>query len=220
LIKEATIYVSAYEETLEFYKKVFREKVTSVSDTQFSLELPLNTLHLVKEQSDAKPYYHFAFLVPYSLFDSAKEYITQYVPLNTQDGADEISFKKGIRSCYFYDPSGNVVEFIAMEAVDEEAEAFSIQHVKVLVEMSLVSASVKDTAKQLAETNIYKKPVEDIKEDELNFIFTDKTILLLSPAGRTWVFSDKQAVVFPQSIQIDDWVVEVNTSKEITVKKA
>lgn len=219
MIKEATIFVSSFEETKNFYTQLFQGLVTTSSSDEFQLSFLINQLNLKRNHTKEDPFYHFAFLVPYSLFDQAKEFVQSVVPLNTQDGKDEISFKKGIHSCYFYDPSGNIVEFIAMEAVDTDKTTFTVDTIKGLVEMSLVTSDVKETASHLAEAGIFTKPLESIKEDNLNFIFTDHTILLLSPIGRTWVFSEKQATVFPQSITVDDTIIEITENRECILKK-
>lgn len=195
----------------------FLEK--KATDT-YQLAFPLNTLYFKENRTHEFPYYHFAFRIPYHLFEEAKEYVKKIVPLNKEHGKEDISFKQGIRSFYFYDPSGNIVECIGFESIKDNDTTFTNQSIKGLVEMSLVSPAVSHTAKKLAEAGIIQQPLENIKEDQLNFIFSDKTVLLLSPIHRKWVFSNKEAAVFPQEILIDERRITVTEEKEILVTKA
>lgn len=219
MIKEATIYVSSFEETHEFYHKLMPQYLKKIGDQALQLTFPINVLHAKENFTQNKPYYHFAFRIPYHLFEEAKNYVKKIVPLNIENGKEDISFKEGIRSFYFYDPSGNIVECIAFEKIKDNDTSFTGESFKGLVEMSVVSHDTKLIAKKLAEAGIYNQPLEKIKEDQLNFIFSDRTVLLLSPVERKWVFSDKKAAVFPQELIVDDWKIEITDNKELKVKK-
>lgn len=100
-----------------------------------------------------------------------------------------------------------------------KSDSFSPNQIVGLVEMSLVTSELKKTATQLFETGILKKNPSEIKSDSLTFISSDKTTLLLSPVGRTWVFSNKQSKAFPQKILLDNYLIEVDNHKQIHVTK-
>lgn len=220
MITQAFLYTSEYKKTLAFYQSLFRNQVKEVSSEQFSLEFLLNTLTFSEEKNDEQPFYHFAFLIPYSHFDQAKNYFSDHVSLTVQDGKDEISFKKGIRSFYFYDPSGNVVEVIAKDSVEIPRNTdFSVESILGLAEMSLVTESLESTAFQLFDHRILKQDPKSIKKESLTFISSEETTLLLSPVGRTWLFSDKKSEVFPQTILIDNYKIEVDSLKKVSVSK-
>ena len=60
-----------------------------------------------------RPYYHFAFNIQSNMFNKAKSWVKEKVSLNLEDGEDEADFSHlPAHSLYFYDPSGNVVEYI------------------------------------------------------------------------------------------------------------
>jgi len=218
MITEATIYASNYENTLDFYKRLFRNKLSEVSNKEFKIKLPWNTLHVIKEDSIGKPFYHYCFLIPKSLFDQAKSYVTNIVELNTQDGKDEISFVPSIRSFYFYDPSGNVVEFMGKDSNDNPTrETFSPNEILGLSEMSLVTNHLNKTATQLHDAGILEKDPSEVNHDGLTFISSGETTLLLSPTDRTWVFSEKKGEVFPQTIKMDGKEIKVDQNKNVQI---
>lgn len=220
MIHKAAIYISNFDETVSFYRNLFPEKIKNVTSEQFSIEFLLNTLICTREKNNAHPFYHFAFLIPFSVFEEAKVYFSNRVSLTMQDGKDEISFKKGIRSFYFYDPSGNVVEVIAKNSVEKPTDrAFSPESVLGLAEMSLVTDYLDDTASQLFDKGILKLDPKDIKKESLTFISSEHTTLLLSPVGRTWLFSDKKSDVFPQTILMDNYKIEVDQQKKVIVSE-
>lgn len=218
MITDATIYASNYEETLEFYKRLFKNKLTETDAEQFQLDLQWNTLKVIKEKTDEKPYYHFCFLIPKPLFKHAKEYVSKLVSLNTKDGADEITFTDEIQSFYFYDPSGNVAEFMGKESVDEPTDTtFSPEEVLALSEMSLVTEQIENTAAKLHKEGLLSKTPEEVGKNGLTFIPSGETTLLLSTTDRTWLFSDKYPKVFPQKINIDSRQIVVTPDKEIQI---
>jgi len=218
MITEATIYVSNYDKTLSFYKRLFRNKLSEVSNKEFKIKLPWNTLHVIKEDSIGEPFYHYCFLIPKSLFDQAKNYVSNMVELNTQDGEDEISFIPSIRSFYFYDPSGNVVEFMGKDSNDNPSqETFSPHEILGISEMSLVTDDLSQTASKLYHEGILEKAPSEINQDGLTFISSGETTLLLSPTDRVWVFSEKVGKVFPQSIKMDGKEIKVDQRKNIHI---
>lgn len=218
MITDATIYASNYEETLEFYKQLFKNKLTETDVHQFHLDLQWNTLKVVKEEADENPFYHLCFLIPKSHFKQAKEYVSKLVSLNTKEGKDEISFTDEIQSFYFYDPSGNVAEFMGKESVDDPiSDKFSPDEVLALSEMSLVTEQIENTAAKLHNEGILDKEPDEVKENGLTFIPSGETTILLSTTDRTWLFSDKYPKVFPQEINIDGKQIVVTKDKQIQI---
>ena len=218
MITEATIFVSNYEGTLEFYKNLFKNIITETSPQQFQINVQWNTLKVLEAETDEKPYYHFCFLIPKSHFKQAKEYVSKIVPLNTKDGEDEISFMEEIQSFYFYDPSGNIVEFMGKDSVDDPInDIFSPESVLALNEMSLVTNNLEKTATKLHEKGILEKEPNEFKASGLIFVSSDETTVLLSATDRTWLFSDKYAKVFPQEINIDSKKIVVTQDKQIQI---
>lgn len=219
MIKQATIFAANYEETLAFYKKLFSSLIEETSEDQFKVLFPLNTLE-IKRRSDAeRPYYHFAFLIPYHKFESAKKNVSAIVPLNTEDGKDEMSFMEGINSFYFDDPSGNIVEFIGKKLDENGTGTFSVEDVHGLAEISLTPQSISEAAEQLDQAELLGKSPDKVKLDGLNFISIQETTILLAPERYRWLFSEKRAKPFPQTIIVNDQQISVDAEGKLSITK-
>lgn len=78
--------------------------------------LRAGTTQLMWQQapSDRRPTYHFAFDIPRNQLTEAAAWLSRRVALLEQDGATRFDFPDWNASAvYFYDPAGNIVEFIA-----------------------------------------------------------------------------------------------------------
>jgi len=219
LINQAKIYASNFEETRNFYKKLLPKVTNEVNDQLFELNFPANTLSVEETKTTDKPFYHFAFLIPYHTFDSAKAYVSKHVALNIENGKDEVSFAENIRSLYFYDPAGNVVEFIGKKEEDKEPDKqeFSEDAIHCLTEMSLVTANMEQTLMKLKQVGL-SDAIGSVDSNDLVFLFSDNSSLLISPDGRDWVFSDKPAEVFPQEIDIKGITITIDDEKNMIVE--
>lgn len=219
MIKKAIIFAANYKHTLRFYQDIFGPLIQETGDSQFQVQLQENVLEVQQQPDDSSPSYHFSFLIPYRQFASAKQFVSSKVPLNIQDEKDEISFVPGIRSFYFEDPSGNILEFMGKENIISESDTFTPDNIRLLNEMSLVPDSILEAAETLAEAGILKKDPSSINQDKLNFISSDETTLLLSPKDRIWLFSDKKSAVFPQTVLLEDKQIEINQNGQLSIEE-
>lgn len=85
------------------------------SATLGSVSLRVGASRLTFEQGPASHPYHFAFGLPAARFRAAKTWLaSRRALILDRAGRDEFEFPDwNARSVYFYDPAGNIVEFIA-----------------------------------------------------------------------------------------------------------
>ena len=218
MIVKATIFAANFETTFDFYKDLFEDMVRKINDHAFELRFLKNQLEFRKSVENTKPFYHFALLIPFSQFDSAKEFVSQHVTLNEEDGKDEITFAEGVRSFFFQDPSGNVVEFIAKDLYESDTSNFEPENIRSLAEISLTVNNVAATARALVKAGVLPS-TEKIDPDKLNFISDGETTILLVRVGRVWRFSTKKSAVYPEIILVDGTRIESDQQDQLYIEK-
>ena len=124
------------------------------------------------------------------------------VYLTVEDEKDEVQFLHA-DALYFYDPAGNIVEFISRHLVFEESLiSFSINSIVNISEISLTVNDLIDASKQLNEIGVTERENKEIRKQQLNFMGNKKKgiFLLLTEPGRKWLFSDKLSTIHPLEI--------------------
>ena len=98
-----------------FYVETF--DLTLLADDQESFAVQAGHTRLVFEQASpaaSSPSYHFAFNIPENMLEQAKRWLSRRTQLLPIDDTDEVYFEEwNAHACYFHDPAGNIVEFIA-----------------------------------------------------------------------------------------------------------
>lgn len=109
--------------TLNFYRDLGLPCLTF--DDTYGL-LRAGATQLMIEQVDLpedQPYYHFAFDIPRNQLENAAAWLGERVDLLQREGKTLIEFPDwNASSVYFHDPMGNIVEFIARQNLDNDAE--------------------------------------------------------------------------------------------------
>lgn len=125
-IKELELRTNLLTEMKEFYVDQLCFPMINQTFDSFTVLAGSTKLTFVLEQGDHKPYYHFAMNIPMNQIEEAKEWILnigyplidappmEHLGITTNQN---IVFLQSINaySIYFYDPSGNNVEFIARQ---------------------------------------------------------------------------------------------------------
>ncbi|MED1620021.1 VOC family protein [Bacillus pseudomycoides] len=223
LISRVTLYSNALEEMKDFYLNKLDFQLLDSSEVSFSIQVGESELEFRKNNSNTKPFYHFAFNIPSNQFSEAKEWAKKKVVLNVEDGEDEVYFShSNAHSFYFMDPAGNIVEFISRHTISLESnEPFSVHSILNVSEMSMTTNQVLAVGNQLIEYGISVRDGETLS-DGFHFMGENGVYLLLGPSGRRWFFSELDAEVHPLIIEVDnEKQIEVNRQGEcnISIKK-
>ncbi|GAB4516848.1 MAG: hypothetical protein OHK0046_22810 [Anaerolineae bacterium] len=165
-------------------------------------------------QRSATPHrYHFAFNIPNNQFDAAKAWIKARVPLiPIKDDQDEIDFTSwNAKSLYFFDPAGNVLEFIARYGLENACDdAFDSSGLLNISEIGLGTPDVQRTVQEIQTHLGY--PVFD-GEGSTTFcaIGNDEGLFIVVPEGREWFpFTGVTAGLCPLTA-----VVEADTPQDL-----
>ncbi|MFS0673457.1 VOC family protein [Ornithinibacillus sp. 179-J 7C1 HS] len=132
-IKEVSLLTSKLEEMKRFYVEKLSIPLYIENEQSFTLKIGNSKLEFV--DSDEDSFYHFAFNIPNKRLMEAKNWLEERTEILTEDGEEIIHFPSpwDAKAIYFLDPSGNIVELIERERlnqfVDEEFSGTSLLNI-------------------------------------------------------------------------------------------
>jgi len=157
---------------------------------------------------DWSGFYHFALNIPPDQFAAAKAWAARRVPLlRDKHGADEFDFRTwDARSLYFRDPAGNIVEFIARQALPAAGGAFGPESLLGVSEIGLVTEAVGPTVAGLRAA-LGLEVFRGSHSPNFVALGDDLGLLIVVQAGREWYPDTGQAAVLAASaarLSLDD----------------
>lgn len=183
------------EELKRFYTTVLQLPLRDDEADAFTVEVGATLLAFRRQnESDRKPFYHFAFGISEKGFDPCYQRLkAQGCTLTNKDGEEvDTSYMWKGRQVYFEDPEGNIGEVLAFPA-DSDALWLSVQ------EMGLPVENVKDAAKQLSAI-----PSEYAQESEsFSFYGDQQGVFVLVKKARPWYPTDRPATIHPIEIEVE-----------------
>ncbi|MBD8522110.1 VOC family protein [Lysinibacillus fusiformis] len=207
-ITRVKLVVHDVQKMQHFYCEQMGFALVKGTEDYFTIAVGESEMTFEKVSSHIQKQYHFALNIPCNLFQQAKDWANERVGLLFSEGQDEVYFQfLKAYSCYFYDPEGNIVEFISRQEVNQKLHTttFSIDQVLHIGEINLTTDAILAVARELNEYGI--KPINNnnIQQESLNFLgnYEDGANILVGPSDRPWYFSDKIAQVSPICIEIN-----------------
>ena len=157
---------------------------------------------IVFEQAKEKSVYHFAFNIPENKIESALEWTKKRTQV-VNKGREIFHFESwNAHALYFFDPAGNIVEFIARHTLPNATNgAFSIREVLYGSELGMV---VDDVPKAVADIdkNLGMKPYKGTSH-QFAAIGDEHALLIVVKKGRLWFGTDDlPATTFPATAEI------------------
>lgn len=162
---------------------------------------------------DEKPFYHFAFNIPENKVLAAYQWQKERapllpIPITLQDPnypAEVVAYRHwNAHAIFFFDPAGNVVEYIARHDLKNAAEGnFSNKDILYASEIAFVVDDVAATATKLREVigmGLYKGA-----SDQFAAIGDEHGLLLVMKRGRLISFEapeQKAVSVFPTTVTV------------------
>jgi len=221
-IKQVILYTKNVLQMKKFYIDIMGFSLLREDKISFRIATGSSELEFIENEAVDHPFYHFAFNIPANKFKEAKLWTKERVNLAVEDNEDEVYFENlHAHAFYFYDPAGNIVEFIARHSVSEESsKPFSINSILNIGEMSLTVNDLIHASNQLNEIGVHERDKKEIKRDCLNFMGKrEKGIfLLLTQPGRKWLFSEKKSMIFPLEIILsNDHIIIINSGNELEI---
>jgi catechol-2,3-dioxygenase len=200
-IQEIKLLAARLDPLEQFYHGLFGLDMTERSYASVSFRAGSSTLTFEQTESAAEPFYHFAFNITESKMDQAVEWLkANRVEITV---VDDYSESWNSHSVYFYDPAGNIVEFIARHNLkNNSGEGFSRADILNISEIGITAEDVPELAAYLQ--NEYDFPAFRTGSATFKAMGDEQGLLILAASDRIWFGSDKKAIKFPLHIMMDN----------------
>jgi len=196
LIRSIELHTVALLSDLKtFYAETLGFAILRESDKHLTIAGGKTAITFLKvDNTDSFPWYHIAFNIPQNQILAAREWHLKRGPLiETPPHQRDPDYPNDVRhfrnwnahSLFFWDPAGNLVEYIARHELDNNSEGdFSIEDIHYASEIGFIVEDQQVAARQLNKAiglNAYPK--------DTNFWWAmgdANGLLLCLPKGREW----------------------------------
>src|SRR6266536_2298989 len=201
-ITELRLMTDCLVEQRNFYTHTLGLPLLNETAASMTVGVGATRLVFLQAEPEMHPFYHFAFNIPSSKFALAKAWLALRCPLLEIDGANQVNHESwNAQSFYFYDPAGNVVEFIARYNLPMgESGAFGSHDLLNVSEIGLVVDNVFATIESI-ERSVGVKVWKE-KSDTFTAMGDDNGLFIVAKSGRIWLMTDKPAEVHPFEMTI------------------
>ena len=206
LIKELRLCTNQLSSLYYFYKDLLELPLIQSSK---SLVIAAGQSQLIFEETDEeeKPFYHFAFNIPFNKFEEALQWMQNTAELLWLDDyksyiADFINWHA--KSFYFKDPAGNILEIIARSDLNDTVDTpFFSGHIRNISEIGIVfpsdtfDADVDILRSRFSLAYFNKQP----PLRHFRAIGNDEGLFVVVPENRIWLSTENdRAKIFPVQI--------------------
>lgn len=208
-ILHVKLWTSSIDSLRSFYTYTLELPVQKDSKDEFTVKAGRCSLTFVNQVKadhvEENPFYHFAFDVPSTSIDKSIEWLkSKGIALNVLPNQQYKIYSNhwNATSIYFYDPAGNIVEFIARHDLNySAANSFSS---KDFIHISEIGLVVHDVPKimDLLKENLNIETYKDYNE-RFAPVGDESGLFILSAYNRVWLGSNKPAKMFQTEITIE-----------------
>ncbi len=195
---------SDLEKTKSFYRDQLHMEVAVQNDNSVSFVAGNTELTFTEDKSNT-PVYHFAFNIPPHQLDEALKTIDASIGvMEIGDGNKIAEFTNwNARSFYFFDATGNILEFIArFDLEDQIHDAFNFNSILCISEIGIVANNVTKAAADLINRYRFTPYVKQPVLENFAAIGDHHGMIILSATGRNWYPTSIPARNFKTGIKI------------------
>lgn len=171
---------------VSFYTDTLGLDLVANDPAEFAVSVGASRLAFAQSLTDHR--YHFAFSFPISQFQSAKAWLSDRTELATDDeGRDEFESPDWkSRNFYFYDPAGNILEFIARTGQPQpDSTNFGSQSLTAVCEIGLATHYVPATVARL-HTELGLGVYDGQGSDSFTAVGDDEGLFIVVKENRIW----------------------------------
>lgn len=205
-IQSVNLLTDYLKEQEEFYARTFGLTIVERTNKSFTVEVGRSFLIFEEsEKAGDKPFYHFAFDIPGNKVSESIHWLnSRGISLNLLPNHTIESYLKtwNSTSIYFYDPAGNIVEFIARHNLENNTNnPFDEKNLLNISEIGLVVGNVPEAKETLGS----RFTIEEYKDssDKFAAIGDEHGLFILSEYDRIWLGSNKKARYFKTEVKIE-----------------
>jgi hypothetical protein len=212
-ITELILKTASIPKTKLFYNRTLELPIVSEKENTISFKAG-KTILTFEAAADQKPFYHIAFNITNNKFSDSFEWINSKLDILPAGELPIAVYPAwNAESFYFYDNNGSILEFIVrFDLTYHSAQPFSVNDITEVSEIGIVTDNVPEAAKKLSEQHKqlpYYKNGPDLPD--FSVLGDDNGLLILSQKGRAWVPTNKQSLIFPLTVKVDNipvWKVD------------
>lgn len=153
-IKEIVLETNRLHEMKLFYSELLEFPILEESADSLSVQAGESKMTFQNSSAKLTAYYHFAFTIPDNKSDEAGRWLQHKgISLYSKDDQNQFYFEDwNATASYFYDPQGNLVEFIAHHSLNNSAELpFEQNSILHISEIGLPVHHVAESSKRICE---------------------------------------------------------------------
>lgn len=201
-IVELRLETHCLEALKTFYTETLELPLASESKRSFAFRAGASTVHFFKSHQLEEPFYHFAFNIPENLLPQARQWLASRAQLIGQGGKDQFHFESwNADALYFYDPAGNIVEFIARHNLNNRSAArFSAKSILGVSEIGYPVEDVRLFSAHIRDSLNLK--LWDGDETQFAAVGDEEGMFIIVPLERIWFPTDKPADSFPVTVDV------------------
>jgi catechol 2,3-dioxygenase-like lactoylglutathione lyase family enzyme len=203
-LKRIRLAANNLDEQAAFYGDVLRVPVERPDGKTVRITLGASQVEFSPDAAYEKPFYHFAITIPENQLNAAMDWLSpRREILNIQRTQEKVIHFKNLNahSCYFLDPAGNILEFIAHHNLKNGTSApFDPEQLLWVSEIGIVVPSVPEIEKRSAES-LGIKPYGG-SWPNFSPIGSIYGMLIVVQKDRVWLpTNDVHAGVFPTDVK-------------------
>lgn len=189
----------------KFYREVLQLPVEQ-NDTAVRVVVGPSVLEFRAEPAVDRPFYHFAFTIPENQLESAMAWLAPRCPIaNIRNTENKIMHFRSwnAHSCYFFDPAGNILEFIAHHDLNNGTSVqFQSNQMLYISEIGLVVPDVPSVVAD-AKEQLGLSPYRGYS-DGFAPLGDTHGLLIVCKRERIWLpTTDVPADVFPTRVELE-----------------
>lgn len=201
-ILELNLHTCDLTQQKDFYTKKLGLNISKENESSFTVKTGNSKLRFTCDEAASGYYYHFAFNIPENQINQSAEWLKNFLEPLRHDGSSIVNFPNwNAHSVYFFDPQGNIVEFIARHNLNNSAkDDFSARSIINISEVGMPVESVAGFYNELNKSGLglwwgNLETFAAIGDEEGLFIAVTKE--------RNWFMTDKPCNIYPLEVKAE-----------------
>lgn len=176
-----------------------------MDERNFSINL--GSSRLVLRPSDHREYHHFAINIHPDDFEFFLKFVREELKPLPWEGKDTIDFPNwNARAVYFYDPAGNIVEFIAREGIKQKYSSPQGGISDKIIRLSEIGLPTSDVS-DIADTIKSKAEIDRYDGDKSRFCAAgdeEGMFIIVDYKQKKWIPMMDDVIPFPFAAMIEN----------------
>lgn len=201
LFQKLKIGLKNYENQREFYQEILGFHVSTQIASELSVQAGTTSL-VFSKQIRAPDLYHFCFLIPTGSLESAIDFLdSRDIVILPFHGEKIVHFDTG-KSVYFFDPDGNIAEFIERPLLSyPQKNSFNINDIICVNEIGNPVSNPLETS-HILMTKHGVRPINPEKwTDKFCWVGDHEGAIIVVKEGRHWMPTEIPGVL--NDIELD-----------------